>query len=149
MPTSFDAAPSPTARHEPCGWRPSHMPASSLVEPGRRTGRVIPSQDILVRVQGSELRIELHDLSLGGFAIRCPRPFHTGMTHRFIFTVPSDGRSATLVAKAVHSHASNLTGDLKFVIGWEFMSARSQEDQAAISRLFLAATEPHPDVRVD
>lgn len=124
------------------------MPAGALAGEGRRTGRVVPSQEIHVQVQGSDLRMELHDVSLGGFAIRCTRPFHTGMTHRFVFTVPSDGRTATLVAKAVHSHASNGGGDLSFVTGWEFMCARSQDDQAAISRLFLAATEPTRPERV-
>jgi len=116
------------------------MPVGALADQGRRTERVAPSTELIVQLQGSDLPVELWDVSLGGFAIRCRRPFHIGMTHRFVFTAVADGRSTTLVAKAVHSRASSDAGDLRFVTGWEFMSARSRLDQAAISQLFLSAT---------
>jgi hypothetical protein len=137
-------------RHEACARGSVSMRTPGSSERGRQNARVVPIGEVTVSVQGSELQMELWDLSLGGFAIRCARPFHNGMTHRFVFAVPSEGRSVTLVAKAVHSYAAkHATKDpandreaLSFVSGWEFMSARSQEDQAAISRLFLAAAEP-------
>ena len=107
---------------------------------GRRSLRLIPTVPVVVRLDSSDLPMELYDLSLGGFAVLAERPFAPGMTHRFTFEVPSEGLTVTIVAKAVHGRASTKPETLRFVTGWEFMFARTDADRAAIALLFETAT---------
>ena len=85
------------------------MSVPALAEQARRTSRVVPTTELIVRARESDMPVEL--------------------------------RAITPVGKAVHSQAVNDDVASAFVTGWTFMAARSQEDQAAISRLLLAATD--------
>lgn len=107
---------------------------------GRRTERVVPTNEVIVQLNGSDTILKLYDLSLGGFAILSGRPFAPGMTHRFTFTAPSDQVTVTIVAKAIHSRAAPDDQALRFITGWEFMFGRSEDERTAIARLFQAAT---------
>lgn len=93
-------------------------------------------------VEGWDVEMELSNLSVGGFAIICRRPFKPGMTHRFTISSPSYGLSVTVVAKAVHSRPSDEGGELQFKSGWEFMLGVSPDDKAAISLMVAVAVQP-------
>ncbi len=85
--------------------------------------------DVLVTVEGwAGLHAELRDLSLGGFALMCMKPFSPGMTQDFTFTVQG-GFTFSIVAKAVHcSKAPD-----GFLSGWQF--CRQEGDNALIHQL--------------
>lgn len=105
----------------------------------RRSPRLVPTAAVTVRLGETDLPISIHDLSLGGFAIVCPRPFSPGMTHRFTLAVPARQVELTIVAKAVHSRALPPNEPLRFLTGWEFMYARSERERVAIQQLLDAA----------
>jgi hypothetical protein len=112
------------------------------LEDGRRSARLPPTVDVVVRLEHTDLRMRLKDVSLGGFAAFAPRPFAAGMTHRFTIEVPSHGVAVTIVDKAVHGRPTADPTTHEFVTGWEFMFGRSDADRSAITRLFEAATGP-------
>lgn len=101
----------------------------------RRSARLAVEGQVRVAIPSLDLKLELRDLSFGGFAIMATRPFWRGMTHWFTFST-STGQSITLVAKAVHCHSSKT--DRRFVSGWEFMKGTAERTERAIGQLLDA-----------
>jgi hypothetical protein len=100
----------------------------------RKTARVLPDGSVSVRIATSRVPLEVHDLSVCGFAVSTAAPFTIGHTHRFVFTT-SDGVEVSLVAKAVHCYARLLDGARTYVTGWEFMAGSAPLTEAAFERL--------------
>lgn len=112
-------------------------PSSVLLR--RKHVRIVPSGHLKVSIVNSPLPVELHDLSLGGFALTASRPFPIGLTHRFLFAT-SSGVEVTLVAKAIHCYSRLVDGVQSFVTGWEFMAGSAELTEAALAQLMDAAT---------
>ncbi len=62
------------------------------------------------------LPVEVKDLSLGGFAMSCAKPFSPGMTQDFTFATEG-GFSFGMVAKAMH--CTEAPGG-RFISVWQF-----------------------------
>jgi hypothetical protein len=104
----------------------------------RRSARIVPTAHLTVTIPTLAVPLELRNLSFGGFAISAPRPFKTGLTHRFTFAA-DNGLEVTLVAKAVHCYASLVNDQQVFVTGWEFMLGSADVTDAGIRQLIDAA----------
>lgn len=109
------------------------FPPPDLAIESRRTVRHLPAAEVTGWIQGLGLRVQLCDLSLGGFAIFSVQSFYAGTVHAFTFTV--DGcRSFSIFARAVHCSEIFLGMD-QCVSGWEF----SADSAVSVIRQFVEA----------
>jgi hypothetical protein len=85
-------------------------------------------------------RVELRDLSFGGFAAETEDPFTPGSIHKFRFTT-QDAGTAELWARTVHCRAKVASnGSPVYAIGFEFLYQGSRAVRDAINVLIDAAT---------
>ena len=117
------------------------MDARRHARQARTSDRLIPTKHVRVLVHGLPVAADLWDVSLGGFAISCARPFQAGTTRRFTVAQARLGSSITVTAEAIHCRAMSGENGLVYITGWRFTSA-SAEDREAIRLLYEAATGP-------
>ena len=117
------------------------MDARPYARQARTSDRLIPTKHLRVLVHGLPVAADLWDVSLGGFAISCARPFQTGSKRRFTVAQSRLGASITVTAEAIHCRAVSSESGLVYISGWRFTSA-SAEEREAIRLLYEAATTP-------
>ena len=93
------------------------------------------------RLSRGNLRLELVDLGLGGFAVESPIRFSPGSRHGFRF-VTAAGLAVRLEADLVYCRPSGPQDGMEhYVAGFKYAAADARE-QRAIDLLIEAATSP-------
>lgn len=119
---------------------PAHAGAA-----GRTSRRQSPRLEVEALIDGrlarGDLRLKLHDLGFGGFAVEAPIAFAIGSVHRFRFVV-GDTMVVMLRAEAVYTRQAGARDGMDHVLtGFKYV-LDGDDAERAVDVLLEAALSP-------
>ncbi len=106
--------------------RPSDS-APSLRRSRRQWPRLLVENRLGARITGTEIDLDLRDLSAGGFSTEALFPFVQGESHEVLVTADT-GWSASVRARVVHCRVvqddARRDGTARYLVSWQYFTDR-------------------------